>query len=165
MHQGRFRSAAAPSAKMEPRSADGGDLRLEDQVQRGLNLFLVLKSPAQMPALLQCLEALQPQTRQALTNLHYVHFARFLPARDGSALMVITVYDGDLDSYLMDFVATMGEIFTAILEFVRDAPRLPVSRYPREFCDFVKRNNLEVNPWSAYPSMTVLDILQSQRPF
>lgn len=165
MHQGKFRPADAPPATVELRDFDGRDLRLKDQVQRGLNLFLTLKNPAQMPALLRALETLQPRTSEALRSLRYVHFARFLPARDGSALMVITVYDGELESYLMDFVANMGDVFTAILEFVRDAPRLPVARYPRDFCDFVRRNNVDqVQPWSAYPSMTVLDILHAQRP-
>ena len=46
-----------------------------------------------------------------------------------------------------------------MLGFVRNAPRLPVQRYPRDFVAFVMNNNMEqVQPWSAYPLMTVLDI-------
>ena len=68
-----------------------------------------------------------------------------------------------MQSYLMDFVAVLGPVFTAILEFVEDAPRLPVPAYPRDFIDFViANNNAKVNPWSAYPEMTVIDI-QSTR--
>ncbi|WP_420467797.1 hypothetical protein [Panacagrimonas sp.] len=165
MHATRTQAVAAPTAADAGSGSPGrpaGRL-LEDSVQQGLNLFLALKNPAQMPALLASLDALQPQVRAALSALHYVHFARFLPSRDGSTLMVITVFDGDLQSYLMDFVAVLGEVFTAILEFVRDAPRLPVSAYPQDFCEFVMKNNLrQVQPWAAYPSMTVLDILQAQ---
>ena len=72
-------------------------------------------------------------------------------------------YDESMNSYLMDFVATMGDIFTAILDFVQDAPRLPVNEYPRDFVQFViDHNRSNVNPWSAYPEMTVIDI-QSAR--
>jgi len=138
---------------------DLGDQALEQQVQNALNLFLTLKNPAQMPALLSILDAAKPQIQAALSGLHYVHFARFLPARDGTTLMVITEYDGDLLSYLMDFVAVLGDEFNAILDFVLDAPRLPVQQYPRDFCEFVTRNNLaQVKAWSAYPLKTVIDI-------
>ena len=86
--------------------------------------------------------------------------------------MVITVFDGDpkqyldsLDSYLMDFVATIGDEFTAMLMFVQDAPRLPVKQYPQDFLSFVRGNiNVLAQPWSAYPDMTVIDIQNAQSP-
>lgn len=132
---------------------------LETQVQRGLNLFLRLKSPAQMPALMASIKAIQPQIDDALKSLHYVHFARFLPSQDYSTLMVITSYDGDLRSYLMDFVVVLGDAFNAMLMFIQNAPRLPVQRYPDDFVAFVEANNMEqVQPWSAYPDMTVIEI-------
>lgn len=153
-----------------------GDISIVKSAQPGLNLHLKLKSPMQMPALLAAIQANSDRTHEALKSLHYVHFARFLPAWDMSALWVITVFDGAYDmaddpnayddsmnSYLMDFVATMGDIFTAILDFVEEAPRLPVNEYPRDFIDFIKKNNIaNVNPWSAYPQMTVIDILSAQ---
>ncbi len=150
------RAAHAPSVA---RPYDHGDMALEKQVQQGLNLFLRLKSPAQMPALLDAIQAIKPQINFALSSLHYVHFARFLPSQDFSTLMVITVYDGDLESYLMDFVKVLGDAFNAMLMFVDDAPRLPVQRYPRDFIAFVNANNMQqVQPWSAYPAQTVIDI-------
>ena len=106
-----------------------GKLTIENQVQSGLNLFLKLKSPAQMIPLLQTIGAAMPSVQQALQDLHYVHFARFLPSQDFSTLMVITVFDGNpnayndsLRSYLMDFVVGLGGAFNAILEFIQDAP-------------------------------------------
>ena len=129
------------------------------QVQQGLNLCLRLRSPAKMPALLTAIALQQEAINQALASLHYVHFARFLPANDGSALWVITVFDGDLQSYLMDFVKVLGEPFNAMLSFVHDAPRLPVQSYPRDFCEWVHRNNtVQAQPWSAYKELTVIDI-------
>ena len=161
MHEMNGNAHRPDAASAEPVQANQscGDQALEQQVQNALNLFLTLKNPAQMPALLQILDTVKPQIQAALAGLHYVHFARFLPTRDGSTLLVITEYDGDLDSYLMDFVAVLGDEFNAILEFVQDAPRLPVQKYPRDFCSFVHNNNLaQVKAWSAYPLKTVIDI-------
>jgi hypothetical protein len=139
-------------------------LSVEGQVQNGLNLFLPLKNPAQMPALMELLLSAQDDVQAALTSLHYVHFARFLPSPDGSVLMVITTYDGGLESYIMDFVAVLGDVFNAILQFVEGAPPLPVQRYAREFTQFVMNNDLRVIPvWSAYPDVTVIDILTDAR--
>jgi hypothetical protein len=169
------RQAAAATAAAT--AAGNETIAIVENIHAGLNLYLPLKSPAQMPALLATLEAHKSTTTTALRNLHYVHFARFLPMRDGSALWVITVFDGAFDmvkdpdayddtmrSYIVDFAATMGNIFTAILDFVQDAPRLPVQRYQREFVEFVRRNNVAgVNPWSAYPDRTVISILTANR--
>jgi hypothetical protein len=137
---------------------------LEGQVQNALNLFLPLKNPAQMPALLALLGSAADEVHQALSSLHYVHFARFLPSPDGSVLMVITAYDGGLQSYIMDFVAVLGGVFTDILQFVAGAPPLPVQRYAREFTQFIIDHNLsQIEVWSAYPDITVIDILSGAR--
>jgi hypothetical protein len=139
-------------------------LSVEGQVQNALNLYLPMKSPAQMPALLETLAGAQVAVNQALSSLHYVHFARFLPNPDGSMLWVITEFDGALESYLMDFVAVLGDAFNAILQFVAGAPPLPVQRYAREFTQFVTAHNLnKVHAWSAYPDVTVIDILRNAR--
>jgi hypothetical protein len=142
------------------------DLSLERQVQNALNLWLPLKSPAQMPALCALLDApdMKQQVHGALASLDYVHFARFMPAPDGSMMWVITEYDGGLQSYIMDFVAVLGDVFTEILQFVRGAPRLPVHRYPRDFVEFIDKHDLPIAAWSAYPDLTVIDILQGARP-
>ncbi len=137
---------------------DGGGLSIESQVQNALNLGLPLKNRAQMPALLEVITAAKQAIDDALSGLHYVHFARFLPTPDFSALQVVTTYDGALDSYLMDFVLVLGPQFNAILEFIDGAPPLPVQQYPQEFIAFVKANNIPAPVWSAYPFMTVLDV-------
>lgn len=146
-----------------PAPVDVG-LSLEGQVQSGLNLVLPLKNPAQMPALMTAIAAAKPQVYDALTTLHYIHFARFLPMMDGSALLVITAYDGDLTSYIMDFVAVLGDVFTEILSYVRGAPPLPVTEYPVEFVQFVQNQNVALaGVWSAYPELTLIDILTMAR--
>jgi hypothetical protein len=150
-----------------PPPAAGGPpvvFSVEGQVQNALNLFLPLKNPTQMPALLGLLNSAQDEVHQALASLHYVHFARFLPSPDGSVLMVITAYDGGLQSYIMDFVAVLGDVFTAILQFIAGAPPLPVQRHAREFTAFIYQHNMSrVGVWSAYPDVTVIDILRNAR--
>lgn len=153
---------AVPS--VPPPSQRPVSLSLEGQVQNALNLYLPLKSRAQMPALLEVVNAEKDSVHEALAGLDYVHFARFMPSPDGSILWVITEYDGGLQSYLMDFVAVLGDVFTAILQFVQGAPRLPVQRYPRDFVKFIYAHILPVDAWSAYPDMTVIDIKQAGRP-
>lgn len=158
---------AVPSAGADPSGYDLG-LSLEDQVQCGLFLVLRLKTPAQMPALLAAISSAMPQVHKALSTLHYVHFARFVPLFDTGALLVITEFDGDLsttetyrqslNSYLMDFVLVLGDVFNVMLDFVAGAPRLPVQQYPRDFITFVMANNLPISVWSASPETTVIEI-------
>jgi hypothetical protein len=137
---------------------------LEHQVQGSLNLVLEMKSPAQMPALMRTIAASQGPVHEALRGLHYVHSARFLPTRDGTYLQVITVFDGDMASYIMDFVVVIGDIFNAMLVYVKNAPPLPVQAFPREFLAWVLANNLAQFPaWVAYPDVTTIDIITGHR--
>jgi hypothetical protein len=117
-----------------------------------------------MPALMALLQSNATPVHEALSSLHYVHFARFLPSIDGSLLWVITEYDGGLESYIMDFVGVLGDEFTAILQFIAGAPPLPVQRYAREFTQWIIDHNLaRIGAWSAYPEVTVIDILRGAR--
>ena len=51
-----------------------------------------------------------------------------------------------------------------ILQFVAGAPPLPVQRYAREFTQFVFAiTTRAVGVWSAYPDITVIDILSGAR--
>lgn len=134
---------------------------LEGQVQNALNLFLPLKSPAQMKEVMTLLAERQADIYAALASLRYVHFARFLPSPDLSALWTITTYDGGLDAYIMDFVAVLGDEFTEVLRFIRGAPPLPVQRHAREFVAFVRAHNLPIGVWSAYPDLTAIEITRS----
>jgi hypothetical protein len=136
----------------------------DEPVQGGFCLFLPLKDPAQMPALLCTIQRHQQTIHDALAGLRSVHFARFVPSLDGSTLLVITVYDGELKPYVMDFASKLKDQFTAILEFVRDAPRLPVEKYPDDFWRFVDSHNVGVPIFSAYPKTTVLDITEGMAP-
>ena len=68
-------------------------------VTKGLNLSLRLRDPKLMWPLLGDIRKSRAEISTALKELHYVHFARFLPVDQGSILMVITEYDGDFDAF------------------------------------------------------------------
>ena len=157
----RYRGDAG-RARSSPLRIDPSE---DDQVQGALNLYLPLKTPAQMPALLALVAARKEDVQRELRDLRYVHFARFMPSPDGSMLWVLTTFDGELEPYIMDFVGVIGDVFTQMLLYVQGAPRLPVNRYPRDFVDFVLSHNLaQVKVWSAYPQATVIDIQQQVQP-
>jgi hypothetical protein len=131
-------------------------------VQHGLSLELPLKDPSQMPALLGLINQVK-DTRvfPKLFELRDVHSARFVPSRDGSALWVITTYDGRLEDYILDFVGVIGDVFTMILQYIADPPPLPVARFPREFVAFIVAHNRDIGMWSAYPARSVIEIQQA----
>ena len=140
-------------------------------VIQGLNLILTLQDPKQMGVLLAAIMKNRPTTNRQLETLNFVHSARFLPTPDDSALQVITVFDGEMDTYIDEFVATIGDTFDLIMSFVLDSTQaptlLPVRDHPAAFVQFVKDNNrvhVNGNPtpfwpvFSAYPQKTVLDV-------
>ena len=131
----------------------------------GLNLFLELADPARLPELLQAIGRRRPEINAALESLHYVHYARFLPAPrlHPTHLIVVTEFDGHPESYILDFAAVLGDAFTEILGFVRNPPPLPVVRHPYAFLDFVKKHNMEINPWSAHGDSTVIELQGARR--
>lgn len=144
-------------------------------VTKGLNLSLRLRDPKLMWPLLGDIRKSRAEISTALKELHYVHFARFLPVDQGRILLVITEYDGDFESYVMDFAMTIGDVFSRILKDVAGYKPawLPVKDHPREFFAFIqKHNKITVldeagKPFtsdrdflfSVYPHKTVLNII------
>ena len=137
------------------------------QVSSGLNLWLELIDDCPIDELLKGIEDRQEQIDAALVNLHHVHFARFVPTPDLKALQVITAFDVELDAYVLDFALAIGETFEFILGFVKNRPPSPVIDHPSEFLQFIHDNNLGfgtrggggIGLFSAYPGMTVIDII------
>ncbi len=148
----------------QPGLADAG---MERTVCSGLSLWLPMKDPAQMGLLLQYLQGARATIDEALARLHYVHFSRFLPAPDWSALQVITEFDGEFDAYVLDFVHVLAEPFNKILEHVAGAPAEKVQDRPDLFVAFIRRHqmgihgpfSLPVRQNSAYRDLTVIDII------
>lgn len=149
------------------------------QVSHGLNLALKLEDPNKLPLLLWDIVVAKPKIYMAMQELSFIHFARFVPSWDGTALMVTTEFDGPLKPYVMDFVIALGDVFDTLLSYVDKSarPKLPVRDHPNEFWDFVEKWNrvpfarrygsaedalfppgFDYPVYSAYPEKTVTDI-------
>jgi hypothetical protein len=143
-------------------------------IQSPLNLVMPIGSEEDYQKLHQTLlntQALPPAENpivQALTKIATVHFARFVFLEDNTRLAVITTYDGDFEKYVMDFINEIGDVFNMLLQFIADAPPLPVQEHRLEFVEYVRAHDLPgITFYSAYPDLTVLDILaaaESQTP-
>lgn len=135
-------------------------------VQNPLTLVMTAKSPEACVGLRRTVEHLQSLPAEknpiitALDRLGTVHFARFA-FLDHNQLAVITTYDGDFETYINEFVNEIGEVFDTLLQYVADAPPLPVQTYRDEFLEFVRKNDRGAVGifYSAYPERTVLDII------
>jgi len=142
---------------------------MPNPVASPLTLVMTIKSEKdyrELKALLENMQSLPPDKNPiavALTNLSIVHFARFVFLSE-SQLAVITSFDGSFDDYIDAFVNNIGIVFDQLLAHMKDAPRLPVSDHREEFLSYVNNHDLKcVTPfYSAYPSLTVLDILTLQ---
>jgi hypothetical protein len=141
-------------------------------VANPLTLVMRLKSPQdfkELKAQLEKLQSLPPEKNPimvALTELGTVHFARFVFLGE-THLAVITTYDGSFEDYIDSFVEAIGDIFDVILSHVADAPPLPVRKPEnrKAFLEYVRKNDLTAMPpfFSAYPDLTVTDILKLQK--
>ena len=74
---------------------------------------------------------------------------------NNTKLAIITTYDGSFDDYLNEFIDEIGDIFNGLLQYMKDAPPLPVQRNRDTFREYVKANDLgAIEPfYSAYPEI------------
>jgi hypothetical protein len=135
------------------------------QVQSPLTLVMPLKDGAAdgLRALIEGLaQAPVNPVEAALDALHSVHFARFVLLENDTRLAVITAYDGEFRTYVMDFIDHLGPVFDQLLSFVADWPaEHPVQQHRDEFVAYVEDHDLRCvgSFYSAYPEVPVIDIL------
>lgn len=114
-----------------------------------------------------------PETKEtiarAMSSIGTVHFARFVFLSE-LQLAVITTYDGDFDKYIQAFTDQLGGIFDALLvHMVHPEGLIPVSENLSLFKQYIRDNdrsfvNGELQPqYSAYPNLTVFDILSCEQ--
>ena len=140
------------------------------QVSHGLNLVLKLRTDVAMRDVLVQIKQAQSKIDAGLDELGFVHFARFLPTHDNTALQVVTEFDGPLAPYVLDFAIEIGDVFDMLLRHTQGTEHLvPIAEHPAEFLAFVVENNTvsvpglppmpELNLYSAYRDTTVLEIV------
>lgn len=113
-----------------------------DNVQRTMNLIMPLAHPGPETTaqIVKLLRQRADDLYSGLDNVGTVHFARFLVI-DGN-LQMISVFDGDIETYIRDFIASIGHVFDAALAFVKDPPPLPTAENPARFVDWVYTHDL-----------------------
>lgn len=163
---------AAASAAIPDIQTARSAVTMTKPVANPLTLVMTIKSPKDFQALktkIEHMQSLPPDKNPivlALNKLGTVHFARFVFLNERQ-LAVITTYDGSFEDYIDAFVNDIGGVFDSILEHVADAPPTPVKNPEnrKPFLEFVRKNDLTAVPpfYSAYPDLTVLDILMLRK--
>jgi cytochrome P450 len=98
---------------------------------------------------------------EALRASTHVHFAWFTLVENGTHLAMCTVFDGDIDAYVEHFASKVS-LFDQQFEFLDCNQPTPISQYPKEFVETIKKFNrapLGNYFFSAYPKASVVDVL------
>ena len=112
-----------------------------DNLQTPMNLVMPLRYPL-VPfraAFGKMLVESLDEILAGLNNVGTVHFARF-DIVEGNLLM-FSIYDGNFEGYIRDFIGTIGEAFDGIMGFVQDPPKVPCGENVDEFVAWVRQHD------------------------
>lgn len=110
---------------------------LADNVQQQMNLIMPLLDTTAVgrARAVQMVAANIDELFTGLNNIGTVHCARF--DLIGKYLCIITVYDGDHDVYIRDFISVFGSVFDTMITVVADPPPWPCEKFPADFVKWV----------------------------
>lgn len=114
-----------------------------DNVQRMMNLLMPLKdgSPIGRAKAVMALAQNVDEIFSGLDNVGTVHSARFLLVEN--YICMLSVYDGDFDNYIRDFISTIGSVFDDLMLLVEGGEKLrPCEKNIEEFIDWVRDHDL-----------------------
>lgn len=114
-----------------------------ENVQRMMNLVMPLKdkSPVGRAVAATRIAENVDEIFAGLDNVGTVHFARFVLIEDN--LCMISVYDGDFSNYIRDFIATIGNVFDAVVELVEGGEAvIPSAKNIEAFIDWVHAHDM-----------------------
>ncbi len=114
-----------------------------DSTQRMMNLLMPLKdsSPIGRAKAVLALAQNVDEIFAGLDNVGTVHSARFLLIED--YVCMISVYDGDFDNYIRDFIATIGSVFNDLMHLVVGGEKVcPCEENVEAFIDWVQAHDL-----------------------
>jgi hypothetical protein len=133
-----------------------------DNLQTPMNLVMPLRYPlvASRALFAQMLFEAADEILAGLNNVGTLHFARF-DIIDGN-LCMFSIYDGDFNGYIRDFIGTIGEAFDAIMAFVKDPAPTPCGQYVDEFIAWVGRHDALQMP-EDLPTDVTHDLLALKR--
>lgn len=139
-------------------------------VQKPLSLILQVKPDTEVP--LGEMLSLGGDIAQtgAIPGNGILHFAWVIPIDLAARKFLLsTVYDGDFEKYLDVFIDAGHVNFDKTLPKLVDGPPVPVQEHRKEFYEFVRKHDVTkagtLAPlFSAYPLLTVVDIIQATAP-
>jgi cytochrome P450 len=125
-----------------------------------LIVIMKVKTPVAVhaEALKEIIKYGAPKIEKKLRDAGHVHFAWFLFIENDTKLMMSTIYDRDFDSYIEYFALEIGSLFDLVFQHIQDPPPMPVSEFPKEFVDTIRRYNNRTEAgyfFSAYPKANV----------
>ena len=134
-------------------------LAVSDHLQRSMNLVMPLRYPitAGRAEATETLTKATDPVLVGLNNVGTVHFARFDIVKGN--LCMFSVYDGDFEAYIRDFISAIGNAFDAIMDLVKDPPPAPCAHHVDEFIEWVHAHDalqLPEDPASPSPDVTLL---------
>lgn len=143
--------------------------RTDVLTQFPLIVVMKVKTPVAVhaEALKEIIKYGAPKIEKKLRDAGHVHFAWFLFIENDTKLMMSTIYDRDFDSYIEYFALEIGPMFDLVFQHIEDPPPMPVSEFPKEFVDTIRRyNNRTAGGYffSAYPNASVSMITQHYPP-
>ncbi len=95
------------------------------------------------------------EANDSVGTLHFSHWVLF----PKNHLGFFTIFDGDWDKYLQDFVEKVAFAFDTIFPHVDGGPPTPVAKNPQAFYDWAfEANHPPIGFYSAYPGLSVQDI-------
>ncbi|MDQ4097077.1 MAG: hypothetical protein M3144_04325, partial [Actinomycetota bacterium] len=112
-------------------------LAISDNVQRSMNLIMPLRYPITggRSETTRILTKATDEILVGLNNVGTVHFARFTIVK--GALCMFSVYDGDFEGYIRDFISSIGTSFDQIMMLVKNPPATPCAEHVDEFVAWV----------------------------
>jgi hypothetical protein len=130
-----------------------------DNLQHMMNLVMPLKDKSPIGRAKAALAVAQniDEIYTGLDNVGTVHFARFVIVGDN--LCMFSVYDGDFTNYIRDFVATIGNVFNAVVALIEGGDAvLPTEKNVDAFIAWVHAHDMYQIPDLA------TGIIEQQRP-
>ncbi len=112
-------------------------------VQHMMNLIMPLKDKSPIGRAKAALAVAQnvDAIYAGLDNVGTVHFARFVIVDNN--LCMISTYDGDFSNYIRDFIATIGNVFDAVVTLIEDGDRVvPTEEHVDEFIQWVHERDM-----------------------
>jgi hypothetical protein len=128
-----------------------------DNLQCMMNLIMPLKikSPIGRAEAAKAIAENKDAIFAGLNNVGTVHFARFVIV-DNNVCM-FSVYDGDFTNYIRDFIATIGNVFNAVVKLVEGGDAvIPCEDNVEAFIQWVHERDLYQVP------DTITDFLRDQ---